>query len=117
VSQVSLAFTESPLFVRPHFSDDSAFPSPNTTTSGALLVTPTEGHWTQPSDWLRGGFRYLTIANAGNGTIHFTNVTCHINFDPNAGDLRAYTGYFYARDTAFEDENFLTKRQPFFFYK
>ena len=71
---ISLSFTESPLFIRPNASDDSSYPSPNNTYDGILTASvpalPTSGnstsvYWTQPSAWLRGGFRYLTISLIG----------------------------------------------------
>lgn len=99
------------MFIRPFFSDDSTYPSANTTYDGVLHVAaplPT-GHWEQPSYALRGGFRYLTIVSTSNGSITISNVSCAISFMPHVEDLRAYNGYFYAPDQDFHDPDFLTK--------
>ncbi|TFK60970.1 Six-hairpin glycosidase [Pluteus cervinus] len=126
---ISLSFTESPLFIRPNASDDSSYPSPNNTYDGILTASvpalPTSGnstsvYWTQPSAWLRGGFRYLTISLIGGQDTELTisNVSCSISFMPHVEDLRAYSGYFYAPQSVkatgneasgFTDPDFLTK--------
>jgi hypothetical protein len=108
-----LAFTESSLFIRPHLSDDAASSDESEAYDGALHVEPSEGFWVQPSENLRGGFRYLTIAiESDDGSVQISNVSVHINFDENAEDLREYGGYFFTKDSAFEsDEDFLTKRE------
>ncbi|SJL14854.1 related to alpha-L-rhamnosidase A [Armillaria ostoyae] len=80
MSSVSLAFTESPAYVNPLASDDSAYPTPDMNYDGVFTIPAplSKGHWTQPSYSLRD-------------------------------DLRAYTGYFYTSDPAFHDPDFLTK--------
>ncbi|EIN05763.1 Six-hairpin glycosidase [Punctularia strigosozonata HHB-11173 SS5] len=95
----ALSFTESPTFIRPDASDDSTYPDASTTYDGIEPVTVSEsGLWTQPARWLRGGFRYLTIAsNATELTV--SNVSCAISFMPHVDDLRAYAGYFSTEDT------------------
>lgn len=109
-STLALSFSESPSFVRPDFSDDSSYPAANTTYDGVLTVRAPlpSGYWTQPANALRGGFRYLTLV-AGPGAVTISNVSCAISFMPHWDDLRAYTGYFYAKDKGFHDEDFLTK--------
>lgn len=124
-SALALSFTESPQFIRPTSSDDSSFPSENTTYDGILRVqTPlVTGLWQQPSTSLRGGFRYLTLVSNSNSALTLSNVTCAISFMPHFKDLRAYTGYFFAKHPTFHDEDFLTKsyvssffpRKHFFF--
>jgi hypothetical protein len=96
-ASLSLAFTESPLFVGP-ISDDSSFPSANQSYDGALaLPSPLpSGPWTMPAEKLRGGFRYLTIVSTSKESVAVSNVTVAIGFMPHWDDLRAYTGYFYA---------------------
>ncbi|KAF9459381.1 Six-hairpin glycosidase [Collybia nuda] len=110
-SAISLSFTESPSFIRPTASDDSSFPSENTTYDGVLRVpAPLKtGFWTQPASALRGGFRFLTIVSNANSPVTISNVSCAISFMPHVQDLRAYSGYFYAKDPVFHDEDFLTK--------
>ena len=110
-SSFSLAFSESPLFVRPFASDDSTYPQENTTYDGVEPVSGplTSGLWTQPSRWLRGGFRYLTIVSNSDDALTISNVTCAIEFSPNSENLRDYAGYFSTKDSGSEDEDFLTK--------
>ncbi|KAJ3822380.1 glycoside hydrolase family 78 protein [Lentinula raphanica] len=111
-SSISLAFTESPMFISPTLSDDSSFPIATMNYDGVLSVpAPLDvGFWTQPAFSLRGGFRFLTIASTGDEfPITISNVSCNISFMPHVEDMTAYTGYFYAKDTEFEDEDFLTK--------
>ena len=109
-SGLALSFTESPLFIRPFSSDDSAIPSPFHASDGVENVAPLEtGLWTQPAERLRGGFRYLTIVSTSNSPISISNISCAISFAPHIEDLRDYSGYFFASDPSFHDKNFLTK--------
>ncbi|PPR00991.1 hypothetical protein CVT24_000284 [Panaeolus cyanescens] len=111
-TSLSLSFTESPLFIRPDASDDSSYPDASTTYDGVLKVSaPLQaGYWTQPASALRGGFRYLTLVHSGGtGSVSISNVSCAISFMPHFDDLRAYTGYFSAKDPVFHDADFLTK--------
>ncbi|PPQ92306.1 LOW QUALITY PROTEIN: hypothetical protein CVT25_008597 [Psilocybe cyanescens] len=107
----SLSFTESPSFIRPSTSDDSSFPSANTTYDGVLRVDiPAKtGYWTQPASSLRGGFRYSTIVSNSASTITLSNVSCAISFVPHLEDMRDYSGCFYAKDPLSKDADFLTK--------
>ena len=109
-SSFALSFTESPLFIRPTSSDDSTTSSENMASDGVLEIQsplPT-GFWTQPSAYLRGGFRYLTIV-ASSDSISISNVSCSISFAPDAENLQDYAGYFYALDPISHDKDFLTK--------
>ncbi|THU84315.1 Six-hairpin glycosidase, partial [Dendrothele bispora CBS 962.96] len=112
-SSISLSFSESPEFIRPDASDDSSFPDATTTYDGVLRVPSeaiSEGLWTQDSDSLRAGFRFLTIVSNSDDPLKISNVSCEISFMPHVDDMTAYTGYFYAKDPGFEgDEDFLTK--------
>ncbi|KAI0338612.1 Six-hairpin glycosidase [Trametopsis cervina] len=110
-SGLALSFSESPMFISPLTSDDSSYPSANMSYDGVLhLENPLpEGHWTQPSPWLRGGFRYLTIVSTNPDPVSISNVTCAISFMPHTENLRDYSGYFYATDPDFHDNDFLTK--------
>lgn len=100
-SSISLAFTESPLFINPLQSDDSTYPSANMSYDGVLSVPSplTPGPWTQPAYRLRGGFRFLTISLSSNDSITISNISCAISFMPHYENLRNYSGYFYAKDT------------------
>ncbi|KAF7321961.1 Six-hairpin glycosidase [Mycena kentingensis (nom. inval.)] len=112
-SSVGLSFTESPMFIRSFASDDSAFPDASTTWDSIFNITAPipSGFYTQPAFSLRGGFRYLTVVLKDGANAHATisNISCAISFMPHVDDLRAYTGYFYAKDPAFHDPDFLTK--------
>ncbi|KAG6869116.1 hypothetical protein C0993_001681 [Termitomyces sp. T159_Od127] len=57
----------------------------------------------------RGGFRYLTIISNDNSAVTISNVSLHTTWMPHWDDLRAYNGYFSARDPVFHDSDFLTK--------
>lgn len=103
---LSLAFSESPSFVR-NISDDTG--SVYTMdwdqaldvdvdlddTGSAFYKTPTERY--------RGGFRFLTFNALADVTV--TNITCEIGFAPNMPDLRAGNGYFYTADKDHEALN------------
>jgi hypothetical protein len=106
-----ISFSESPAYIRPLLSDDSNFPNPSTTYDGALAIPSplSSGHWVQPAYSLRGGFRYLTLTTTGSGSVSLSNVSCAISFMPHVDDMRAYEGYFYAKDPVMNDPDFLTK--------
>ncbi|KAF8894897.1 Six-hairpin glycosidase [Gymnopilus junonius] len=110
-STFSLSFTESPLFIRPTASDDSSYPTSNTTYDGVLRITVPAytSYWIQPSATLRGGYRYLTIVSNSASPLIISNISCAISFVPHLDDMRAYAGYFYATDPLSKDANFLTK--------
>ncbi|EIW74840.1 glycoside hydrolase family 78 protein [Coniophora puteana RWD-64-598 SS2] len=110
-SSISLAFTESPLFIRPDASDDSSYPDATTKYDGVMNVTApiSEGYWTQPRYMLRGGYRYLTIVSHDDAPVTISNVSCEISFSPATENMTEYAGYFYAKDPESEDSDFLTK--------
>lgn len=110
-SSFSLSFTESPMFVNPLTSDDSGATSANMSYDGVLSVPAPlpEGFWTMPKSRLRGGFRFLTIVSNADAPVTISNVSVAISFSPNTPNLRDYSGYFYAKDPVFHDEDFLTK--------
>ena len=97
---LSLAFAESPSFVRNISDDTGATPSMN--WDQALLVSLTGGdrsssvHYQTPKESFRGGFRFLTFNALAEVTV--SNIVCEIGFAPNMPDLRAGSGYFYAAD-------------------
>ena len=110
MSSLALSFTESPVYIDPLTSDDSAVQDANMNYDGVLpLSAPLkEGLWTAPDYRLRGGFRYLTVVSTSNDSVTISNVSCEISFMPHWEDLRNYTGYFYASDPGSNDEDFLT---------
>ena len=110
-SSLALSFTESPLYINPLTSDDSAVQDANMSYDGVLPISAPldEGLWTAPAYRLRGGFRYLTVVSTSSDPVTISNVSCAISFMPHWDDLRDYTGYFYASDPESDDEDFLTK--------
>ncbi|KZP23277.1 glycoside hydrolase family 78 protein, partial [Athelia psychrophila] len=112
-SAFSLSFTESPLFISPTESDDSAIMTTTFTADGVLSVPAplVAGTYTQPAALLRGGFRYLTIVSNSDDNLTISNVALNITFAPHwTTPLTDYTGYFSAQDTSgFHDVDFLNK--------
>ncbi|KAL5507624.1 hypothetical protein ACEPAH_7080 [Sanghuangporus vaninii] len=110
-SSLSLSFAESPLFISPVTSDDSVHSVASQNYDGVLPIPAplSTGLWTSPKERLRGGFRFLTIVSNDPSTVSISNVSCSITFSPHIEDLRDYSGYFYAKDLSFHDEDFLTK--------
>ncbi|EPQ59764.1 Six-hairpin glycosidase [Gloeophyllum trabeum ATCC 11539] len=110
-SAFSLSFTESPLFINPEWSDDSVITNPFQRADGVESVPAplTVGIFTQPTERLRGGFRYLTIVSNSAAPLTISNISVVITFAPHIEDLRNYTGYFYAEDPVYDDHDFLTK--------
>ncbi|KAF2449141.1 glycoside hydrolase family 78 protein [Karstenula rhodostoma CBS 690.94] len=94
--QLSLAFAESPSFVRA-ISDDTGSVATQDYDK-ALNLTLAEGStWYRvPEERFRGGFRFLTIRALSEVTV--TNITCEIGFATKTKDLRKYPGYFYTPD-------------------
>ncbi|KAI0075162.1 glycoside hydrolase family 78 protein [Panus rudis PR-1116 ss-1] len=110
-SAFALSFTESALFISAQTSDDSASSAVNMSYDGALHAhTPLQrGLWAQPRSTQRGGFRFLTIVSKSEAPITFSNLSCALTFMPHVEDLRAYSGYFFAKDPSHHDAYFLTK--------
>lgn len=110
-SSLSLSFSESPLFVSPYTSDDSTFSSASQSVDGVFRIPSplTNGLWTQPIEYQRGGFRFLTIVSNDASSVTLSNISSEITFSPESEDLREYAGYFYAKDPLFHDKDFLTK--------
>lgn len=97
---IGLAFTESKNWIG-EWSDSSngGFKGPD----GAIYANFSgagEGSYTMPDRSLRGGFRYLTLFLVSNKTttVHISNISLEIGFQPTWSNLRAYQGYFYSND-------------------
>jgi len=92
---VSLASTESPLFIGPD-SDNSA--GGHGGHDGALALPLHPGRRSVvPEGSMRGGFRYLTIRLPSNAGARLTLPVVHLTFSPGT-DLRDYAGYFFSSD-------------------
>ncbi|KAI0123711.1 alpha-l-rhamnosidase [Xylariales sp. AK1849] len=93
---VSLAFTESKLFVG-RTSDRSM----DFFVEDGVLTVPVDGQgqWTCPEPQMRGAFRYLTIFMDTAGTVEIQGVSTYNNMMPSwQDDLRQYAGFFYSND-------------------
>ncbi|KAF9462422.1 glycoside hydrolase family 78 protein [Collybia nuda] len=110
-SALSLAFTESSLFINPTLSDDSCRSVASLDADGVQpLSSPLRiGTFTQTVAQQRGGFRYLTVVSNSNAPVTISNISLHTTWMPHWDNLRAYTGYFFAQDLGFHDPNFLTR--------
>jgi hypothetical protein len=95
VQQLGMAFSESVRFAGPA-SDGSSYGS---VVDGALDVAVTPGgSYAQPTDKLRGGFRFLTLFLQSSGWVEISSMTLQFTAAPNMGDLRDYPNYFYSND-------------------
>lgn len=93
---VSLAFSESSDYIGPA-SDNSTGGSG---VDGALPVTVNGATlYTMPPEYLRGGFRYLTITMSSAGWVSLDAVSLHFTAAPLMKDPAAYPNYFYSSDT------------------
>ncbi|KAJ3566319.1 hypothetical protein NPX13_g7177 [Xylaria arbuscula] len=96
---LGLAFSEARNFVG-HSSDSSngEYARPD----GAIYTTFSEtGNftYTMPIEFLRGGFRYLTLFVQGEGaSVAIYDVALELSFQPTWPNLRAYQGYFHSND-------------------
>ncbi|KAF5389069.1 hypothetical protein D9757_004994 [Collybiopsis confluens] len=114
-ANVALSYTESRLFISPTTSDTSCQSNPAQDLDGVLsLPGPSLGagneSYVQSVGDQRGGFRFLTIVSRDDVPVTISNLVLHATFMPQMEDLKAYSGYFYARDTSgFHDPDFLTK--------
>ncbi|KAL1638186.1 hypothetical protein SLS58_008926 [Diplodia intermedia] len=94
-AQLSLAFAESPIYVRA-ISDDATGSVSTQDWDRELNVTVPTGqtYYTMPQEKFRGGFRFLTIV--AKSRVKISNITCAIGFSPSQSDLRDYSGFFWA---------------------
>ncbi|KAI0515003.1 glycoside hydrolase family 78 protein [Xylaria bambusicola] len=96
---LGLAFSEAKNWVG--YTSDSSngnYARPDDAIYGTFSRT---GNFTyvMPIEYLRGGFRYLTLFLLGDGTsIMIHNVTLELSFQPTWSNLRAYQGYFHSND-------------------
>lgn len=102
-SPLSLAFSESPLFVG-EISDDTGAAFTMDWDQAFVITLPDETEeggggpvwYRTPKERFRGGFRFLTFNALEDVTVF--NITSDIEFAPNMPDLRSGTGYFYTPD-------------------
>lgn len=51
-----------------------------------------------PPEFLRGGFKYLTLALQTPGSVELTDLKLNYTAMPHFNNMRAYTGYFHSND-------------------
>jgi len=94
--QLGLAFSESSLYVG-NDSDISA--THEGRGDGALTAAaPANGSYTMPAQYLRGGFRYLTIFLRTGGWVDLTRVSLNFTAAPGKANPADYANYFYSND-------------------
>ena len=94
--QLGLAFSESSLYVG-NDSDISA--THEGRGDGALTAAaPANGSYTMPNQYLRGGFRYLTVFLRTAGWVELTRVSLNFTAAPGKADPADYANYFYSND-------------------
>jgi len=94
--QVGLAFSESSQFVG-NDSDISA--THEGRGDGALTAAaPANGSYTMPAQYLRGGFRYLTVFLRTSGWVDLTRVSLNFTAAPGKANPADYANYFYSND-------------------
>ncbi|ORY61294.1 Six-hairpin glycosidase-like protein [Pseudomassariella vexata] len=96
---IGIAFTEAKNWIGP----DSDYSSGNGAFSdGALYANFSKVgnfNYIMPDEYLRGGFRYMTLfLVAEAASISINNVTLEIAFQPTWANLQAYQGYFHSSD-------------------
>jgi hypothetical protein len=93
--RVGLAFTESSLYVGTN--SDRSNGSGN--QDGAIFANvPGPSTYTMPAQFLRGGFRYLTVFLNSSGWVHLTRVALDYSPDPNRAVPNQYPNYFFSND-------------------
>ena len=97
---VSLAFAESPSFVRSISDDTGAVPTEDYDLALNVSLPLGSSWYITPKDSFRGGFRFMTI-NALTD-VNISNISCEIGFAPDTSDLEDYSGYFYTSDPEYE---------------
>lgn len=96
---LGLAFTESNEWIGTSSDNSSgSFKGPDSALTSN--ITTGTGSYVMPDEYLRGGFRYLTIflTNSSTSILTISDVSLEISFAPTWVNLRAYQGYFDSSD-------------------
>lgn len=91
---ISITFSESSLWISGERSDGTA----DSGLDEALWIQPSgPGVYTVPRERERGGFRYLSLAHNGTGSVEVKDVYIHFTPMPHYAEdqLRNYTGFFH----------------------
>ncbi|KAF3761697.1 family 78 glycoside hydrolase [Cryphonectria parasitica EP155] len=94
-ANVTLSYAESSYFISANSSD--AMHDGAATVPLYLPVGEGVGTYTVSDDYVRGGFRYLTIGSNSSADIELEAVVTNFTAAP-VNDLQAYTGYFHSND-------------------
>ncbi|CAI0650959.1 unnamed protein product, partial [Colletotrichum noveboracense] len=92
----SLAFAESPSFVREISDDTGAVPTQDYDKALNVSLAPSQTSYKMPTERFRGGFKYLTIHAFAPVTL--SNIICHLAYSPSQPDPSAYHGHFHTPD-------------------
>ncbi|KAF6844026.1 glycoside hydrolase family 78 protein [Colletotrichum musicola] len=92
----SLAFAESPSFVRAISDDTGAVPTQDYDKALNVTVSLGEHPYSMPADRFRGGFKFVTIHAFAPVTI--SSIVCHLGYSPTQEDPSVYAGHFYTPD-------------------
>ncbi|CRK26300.1 hypothetical protein BN1708_014467, partial [Verticillium longisporum] len=92
--QFSLAFAESPAFVRAISDDTGAVHTQDYDKQLNVTVAAGTTAYKMPTERFRGGFKYVTIVAYEAVTI--SDIVCHLGYSPSQQDPSKYDGYFWA---------------------
>ncbi|GKT48913.1 uncharacterized protein ColSpa_09094 [Colletotrichum spaethianum] len=93
----SLAFAESPVFVRAISDDTGAVPTQDYDKAlNVTLTTASPSPYIMPTERFRGGFKFVTVHAFRPVTI--SSIVCHLGYSPSQDDPSDYSGHFYTPD-------------------
>ncbi|WYZ46556.1 hypothetical protein EsH8_IX_000781 [Colletotrichum jinshuiense] len=92
----SLAFAESPSFVRAISDDTGAVPTQDYDKALNVTAAPGSHPYDMPAERFRGGFRFVTVHAFRPVTV--SSIVCHLGYSPSQDDPSQYAGHFYTPD-------------------
>lgn len=96
---VGFTFAESSIWVSSE-SCDATLAFGETLDAPLVFNITGAGPYSSPLDKQRGGFRYVTVVNLGEGPLSISDLWVHFTAMPHWEDdaLRSYTGWFHSND-------------------
>ena len=91
---LGFTFTESSQWISPYVCD-SATAGPDDRDAPWWTSVPSTGSYSAPKERQRGGFRYMSIWHNSTGILSLSSLSVNVTVEPDAEDLREYTGYFH----------------------